>query len=342
MKANLSKTLQSDFSGIVTEIRTAQQKALQQVNQELVLLYWRIGQRISERLQSAVWGEGVVDQLAAYIKEQAPELKGFTRRGLYRMRQFYEAYAEDKKVSTLLTQLPWTAHLHLLSKTSSAEERQFYLQLAIKEKYSVRELERQIDSGYYERYMLAKGRQEAFVSTAMAQIHPNSPGAFLDTYVLDFLDLPQLHSEQDFQQSIVSNLKNFILEAGRDFSFVGQNYRLQVGDKDFYIDLLFYHRGLQSLVAFELKITEFKPEYIGQLDFYLEALDREVKKEHEKPSIGVLLCKSKNDEIVKFSLSRSLSPTLIAQYETALIDKNLLKQKLHEFYELEQLKEKDE
>lgn len=274
MKAELTKALQSDFSGIVTEIRTAQQKALQQVNQELVLLYWRIGQQISERLKSAAWGEGVVNQLAAYIKEQAPELKGFTRRGLYRMRQFYEAYAEDEKVSTLLTQLPWSAHLHLLSKTSNAEERQFYLLLAIREKYSVRELERQIDSGYYERFMLAKGRQEQFVSTAMAQIHPNSPGAFLDTYVLDFLGLPQAHSEQDFQQSIVSNLKHFILEAGRDFSFVGQNYRLQVGDKDFYIDLLFYHRGLQSLVAFELKITEFKPEYIGQLDFYLEALDR--------------------------------------------------------------------
>jgi predicted nuclease of restriction endonuclease-like (RecB) superfamily len=301
-----------------------------------------MGHLISSKLKSAAWGEGVVDQLASYIQEHAPELKGFTRRSLYRMRQFYEAYEGNEKVSTLLTQLPWSAHLHILAKTSTTEEKQFYLLLAIREKYSVRELERQIDSGYYERYSLAQGRQEKFVSTAMERIHPGGSSSFLDTYVLDFLNLPQGHNEGDFQQSIVSNLKHFILETGRDFSFMGQNYRIQVGDKDFYIDLLFYHRALQSLVAFELKITEFKPEYMGQLDFYLEALDREVKKEHEKPSIGILLCKSKNDEIVTFSLNRSLSPTLIAQYETALIDKNLLKQKLHEFYELENQREKSD
>ncbi len=141
----------------------------------------------------------------------------------------------------------------------------------------------------------------------MIQLHPGISQPFLDTYILDFLDLPKGHTEGDFQQSIVSNLKDFILEAGRDFSFIGQNYRIQVGGKDFHLDLLFFHRQLQSLVAFELKITEFKPEYIRQLDFYLEALDREVKKEHEKLSIGVLLCKSKNDEIVKFALSRTLS-----------------------------------
>lgn len=156
---------------------------------------------------------------------------------------------------------------------------------------------------------------------------------------MEFLGLNSLHSEKNLQTSLLSNLKNFILEIGKDFCFLGQEYKVQVGNKDFSIDLLFYHRELQCLVAFELKIDEFEPSYLGQLEFYLEALDRDVKKEHENPSIGVLLCRKKNDEVVKYALSRSLSPTVISEYETKLIPKELLRKKLNEFYERLEIKE---
>ena len=157
---------------------------------------------------------------------------------------------------------------------------------------------------------------------------------FLDNYVLDFLDVPETVSERDLQKSIIRNLKDFILEIGKDFTFIGEEYRVQVGMHDYYIDLLFYHRGLSCLVAFELKIGEFKPEYVGKMNLYLEALDREVKKDNENPSVGVILCASKDDEVVEFALSRSLSPTMVSEYNLKLIDKKLLQKKLKEYIEL--------
>jgi RecB family endonuclease NucS len=168
-----------------------------------------------------------------------------------------------------------------------------------------------------------------------AQSFPRSlSGVFRDSYVLDFLNLPRNHSENTLKTSLVAYLKDFILELGRDFSFIGQEYRVQVGNSDFFIDLLFYHRELQSLIAFELKVDKFKPEHLGQLEFYLEALDRDIKKPHENPSIGVLLCRDQDDEVVEYALSRSISPTIVAEYETKLIPKEILRKKLNEFYEL--------
>ena len=152
--------------------------------------------------------------------------------------------------------------------------------------------------------------------------------------MLDFLDVPETVSEHDLQKSIIRNLKDFILEIGKDFTFIGEEYRVQVGKHDYYIDLLFYHRGLSCLVAFELKIGEFKPEYVGKINLYLEALDREVKKDNENPSVGVILCASKDDEVVEFALSRSLSPTMVSEYNLKLIDKKLLQRKLKEYIEL--------
>lgn len=154
---------------------------------------------------------------------------------------------------------------------------------------------------------------------------------FKDTYILDFLNLPKTHSEKELRQNIVSNLKNFILEFGKDFAFIGQEYRIQVGNNDYFIDLLFFHRGLKCLVIIELKIDDFKPEYLGKLNFYLEALDREVKKKDENPSVGIVLCKSKDEEVVEYALSRNMSSTLVAEYRTKLIPKIILKKKLHEY-----------
>lgn len=202
--------------------------------------------------------------------------------------------------------------------------------LCIKERYSKRELQRQIDSGYYERYMLSQKP----TTPAIAEAKRATGNVFLDTYTLDFLDLPESVSERDFSSAIVNNLKNFILETGKDFTFIGQEYRVQVGNHDYFIDLLFFHRGLSCLAAFELKIGEFKPEYVGKMNLYLEALDRDVKKDNENPSVGVILCASKDDEVVEYALSRSLSPTLVSEYRLKLIDKKLLQRKLKEYVEM--------
>lgn len=324
----IAKDLDRQFIEVIGLIKRARYSAIRSVNAELVKLYWNIGEYINKKLVSAEWGDSVIDSLANFIQTNHPEFKGFTRRGLYRMRQFYEAYCKNKIVSPLVTQISWSNHLLILSKTKTSEEKEFYIKLSIQENYSKRELERQIDSGLFERALLSKKK----VSTVLTQKHPKAPEVFKDIYILDFLNLPDVHSENDLRRSVVSNLKDFILEFGKDFTFIGQEYRIQVGKNDYFIDLLFFHRGLRCLVMLELKIDDFKPDYIGKLNFYLEALDRDVKKPDENPSVGIILCKSKDNEVVEYALSRNLSPALVAEYKTKLIPKKLLQKKLHEYY----------
>jgi predicted nuclease of restriction endonuclease-like (RecB) superfamily len=246
------------------------------------------------------------------------------------MRQFFDAYAKDVRVSALLTQLPWTHHLLILGRCKGTEEREFYIRLCVQEKWSSRDLERQLAGALFERALLNPPK----VSTALRELHPGAEAIFRDAYVVEFLALPDDHHEADLHRSLVRNLRHFLAELGRDFCFVGSEVVLQVGGKDFALDLLFFHRGLSCLVAIELKIGEFQPEHLGKLEFYLEALDRDVRKSHEGPSIGVLLCASKDDEVVEYALSRSLSPALVAEYQTRLPDKRLLQAKLHELYAL--------
>lgn len=189
-------------------------------------------------------------------------MQGFTRRNLFRMRQFFDAYRHDKKVSALLTQLPWTQNLLILARSKRAEEREFYLRLAIREKWSSRELERQLDTALFERTVLAPVK----VSAALTQLHPTAGALFKDAYFFDFLELPEAHSESDLQRALVTNLRRFLIALGRDFCFVGEQYLLQIGSKDFRLDLLFHPRGLPSLVAFEWKIEAFQPEHLGKLE----------------------------------------------------------------------------
>ena len=320
----MSLPTQNHFDKITNIIETARNNALQAVNTELIKMYWNVGEYLYELTSNSAYGDKVIDEIAEYIAQSNPTIKGFNRRGLYRMRQFYEAYKADAIVSPLVTQLSWTNHLIILSGTKSAEERRFYIELAIRERYSKRELERQIDSAYYERYVLSQGKQ---LPEHISQTVRNS---ILDTYILDFLDLPEQYSERNFQKALIENLKNFLLELGKDFSFIGEEYKVQVGGHDYFIDLLFYHRALSCLVAFELKVGEFKPEYLGKINFYLEALDRDHKKANENPSVGIILCASKNDEIVEFAMSRSMSPTLVSDYKLHLPDKAVLQNKLRE------------
>jgi predicted nuclease of restriction endonuclease-like (RecB) superfamily len=301
---------------------------VQSVNTALIDLYWQVGAIISRKIAAAEWGEGVVDQLAAHIARTEPGLRGFTRPNLYRMRQFYEAYQGQESVSPLVRQLPWTHNLIILSQSKTPQEREFYLRLTAQEKWSKRELERQFKTALFERTVL----QPANVSPAVRQTHPQAMQVFKDAYMVEFLGLPEGHDEADLHQGLLSQLKTFLTELGRDFCFVGSEVPVQVGQRDFALDLLFFHRGLNSLVAIELKVGRFEPEYLGKLSFYLEALDRDVKKPHENPAIGVLLCASKDDEVVEYALSRTASPALIAQYQTQLPDKALLQAKLHEYY----------
>ncbi len=359
--------LQNHFENIRQIIRQGRAKALQAAYTEQLKVYWNIGAYVHQKLDEASWGGKVVDSLANWLKENEPGLKGFDKRTLYRMQDFYLTWynmdwaalkdngtvigrsatpqlhnSENQSLEivglsipqlvempSILGKLSWSQHLELLKRSSTLEEKVFYLFLSIREGYTVEDLKRQIKTSLYERQKMSSQRIVANQHPAAEKI----PSIFRDKYIFEFLDLPEPHNESDFQKALISRLKQFILELGRDFIFMGEEYHLQVGKRDFYIDLLFFHRELQCLVGFELKVQEFEPEHIGKLNFYLEALDRDVKKPHENPSIGVLLCKSKENEVVEYALNRNISPALVADYETKMIDKELLQRMLHEWSE---------
>jgi len=318
--------LQQQFTEITMLIASAKARAYQAVNKELVTLYWSIGKYVSKQVSEKIWGKSVVKELANYIQKSEYNIKGFSAQNLWRMKQFYETYETNEKLSTLSRELSWSHNMEILSNTNSGEEKEFYMMLTLKEKLSFRELQRQINSSYYERVMLA----ETKLSPLVRELPQDITKAFKDTYVFELLQLPEEHQEHDLKKAIARNITKFLLEFGRDFAFMGEEYPLQVGNQDFAIDLMFYNRSLNCMVAIELKNERFKPEHLGQLNFYLEALDQDVKKAHENPSIGILLCKGKDDTVVKYALNRSLSPTLVADYKTKLPNKALLQQKWEE------------
>ncbi len=316
------------FDEIVTIIEQARQKAFRAVNRELIEMYWQVGKYVSEKVKSNAWGKSIVQEFANFVQSKYVGIKGFSAQNIWRMKQFYETYADNEKLSPLVRELPWTNNILIMVGAKTDEAREFYLNLCIKNNYSKRELERQLDSMLFERTMISNQ-----VNQLQLVKHENL-ASLRDSYVLEFLDIPDSHSELDLQKAITTNLKNFILEFGGDLSFMGQEYRIQVGNTDFFIDLLFYNRELQCLVAIELKTEKFKPEHLGQLEFYLEALDRDVKKPNENPSIGLILCASKDETVVEYALSRSLSPALVAEYKLHLPDKTILENKLRELQQL--------
>ncbi len=295
----------------------------------MVDLYWRIGCYLSKHVAASEWGKGVVTELANYISINVPKVKGFSAQNLWRMKQFYEVYAGNEKLSALLREISWTNNVTIFSQAKSAEEREFYIRLTIKEHLSSRDLERQFKACVFERSMLS----ETKLSPVVRELLPMAEDVFKDQYVLEFITGKEAKPENSLRHALITKMKTFILELGKDFIFIDQEYPLQVGNQDFRIDLLFYHRELQCLVAFELKTDTFQPEYLGKLNFYLEALDRDVKKSKENPSIGVLLCKSKDNEVVEYALSRSMSPTMVAEYQLHLPDKKLLQQRMAELFE---------
>jgi len=246
----------SEFAEVLRIIRAGRAKAYKAVNVALIDTYWAVCAHLSSRVAEGGWGKGVVRELSDWLLRQAPDLKGFSASNLWRMKQFYDVYADQPKLAALLRVLPWTHNLMILGQNKCPEEREFYLRLAVKAKWSSRELARQIKTAAFERTVLSDKKL-----AALPRLLPqDATGVFKDSYLLDFLDLPQRHSEADLQTSLLRNLRKFLMELGDGFAFVGEKVRVQVGNQDFELDLLFYHRDLQCLVAFELKAVRFEPE----------------------------------------------------------------------------------
>jgi predicted nuclease of restriction endonuclease-like (RecB) superfamily len=331
MGKDLKSKNQAEFSEIIAIIEQSRENAFRAVNHELISMYWKIGEYISEKVKNSGWGKSIVAEFADFILSEHPDIKGFSASNIWRMKQFFETYKANEKLATLLREISWSNNLSIMARAKTDEAREFYLLLTQKNNYSARELNRQIDSMLFERTMISDIKNQLFIAKNAGLT------ALRDSYILEFLDIPETHKEKELRKSIVTNIRNFILELGKDFTFVGDEYRVQVGNRDFFIDLLFFNRSLSCLVAIELKVTEFQPEYIGQLEFYLEALDRDVRKPNENPSVGLILCAGKDDMVVEYALSRSLSPALVADYQLHLPNKNLLIEKLRELKEIASL-----
>lgn len=260
------------FDEVIHIIDNARSRAMKAVNAELIQMYWEIGAYVSGRVKDGGWGKSVVADFSEFLQAHYPGTKGFSAQNIWRMKQFYETYCDNEKLSPLVREIPWTSNLLIMTGCKTDEAREFYLRLCIANRYTKRELDRQIGSMLYERTMISHEKHKDLLAGH------GGLAALRDSYVFEFLELEEPYKEKDLRRQIVSHLKDFILEFGHDFTFVGEEYRVQVGNTDFFIDLLFYNRALSCLVAIELKIDTFRPEHLGQLNFYLEALDRDVKK----------------------------------------------------------------
>ena len=299
-------------------------------------MYRDIGEYVSGKVKNGGWGKAVVKDFSEFIQSHYVGIQGFSASNIWRMRQFYETYKDSERLASLTLEINWTNNLKIMVRVKTEEAREFYLLLAAKNRYSRSELERQIDSMLFERTIVSEEKNKLFIdkSAGLASLR--------DNYILEFLDIPHNHKERELRKAILANLKDFILEFGKDFSFVGEEYRVQVGNSDYKIDLLFFNRELACLVAIELKRGAFKPEHLGKLEFYLEALDSDVKKENENPSVGLILCADKDDAVVEYALRRSMSPALVANYQLHLPDKKLLQNRLREITEITESLENDD
>ena len=318
----------AEYDEIISIIERARENAFRAINREVIALYWEIGAYVSDKVKNGGWGKAVVKEFSEFIQSNFTGIQGFSTSNIWRMRQFYETYKDNERIAALTHEINWTNNLKIMARVKTEEAREFYLLLAAKNRYSRSELERQIDSMLFERTMISNEKNIQFITknTGLTPLR--------DNYVLEFLDIPYKHKEYELRKAILANLKDFILEFGKDFTFVGDEYRIQVGNSDFKIDLLFFNRALACLVAIELKVGAFKPEHLGQLEFYLEALDSDVKKENENPSVGLVLCADKDDAVVEYALRRSISPALVANYQLHLPNKKLLENKLREITEI--------
>jgi predicted nuclease of restriction endonuclease-like (RecB) superfamily len=314
------------------QIRSARIKAGLAVNRELVLLYWRIGRQILKQQHEEGWGSKVIDRLSLDLRREFPEMKGFSPRNLKYMRRFAEAYQDETIVQEVLAQITWYHHITILDKVKEPAARDFYIRSAISQGWSRNVLVHQIESGLYER------RGRALVNFDRTLPAPQSELArqiLKDPYNFDFLTLGKEAQERDLEAALLSHLQEFLLELGVGFAFVGSQYHLEVGDQDFYIDLLFYHLNLRCFVVIDLKISEFQPEYAGKMNFYLSAVDDNLRHPQDEPSIGIILCKGKNRIIAEYALRGINRPMGIAEYQLSKVLPEDLKGSLPSIEELE-------
>ena len=305
-----------NYSGLLSEIkqriRSAQYAALKAVNQELVGLYWDIGQMIVERQAAEGWGKSVVKSLSADLQREFPGVGGFSVQNLWYMRQFYSEYHGNKKLQPLVGEIAWSHNLAIMNKCKDPLEREFYIRMTRRFGWSRNVLIHQIENQSYEKSLLG---QTNFDRALTPELRAQAKLAVKDAYTFDFLELGEAHSERELERSLITRIEDFLRAMGGMFAFMGSQYRLEVDGKAFFIDLLLFHRRLRCLVAIELKIGEFMPEFVGKMQFYLTALDRQVRQEDENPSIGIILCKDKNRTIVEYALHDARKPIGVATYE---------------------------
>lgn len=335
---------EKSFSSIINKIEENKHKAITTVNKLLIELYRFIGKTIVNLQERGKWGDGVVEKLSQDLKMRYPEQSGFSVQNLWYMKKFYLTYLDKPILQTVSGELSWSNNVLILDKTRTIEEKEFYLKMCLKERWSYRELQRQIDSAYFERFMLSKRSDKLMkikqdkLAVQLDDIHKH----LKDEYIVEFLDLSETFSERELRKAILENLRDFFLEFGKNLSFIGEEYPLTVANEEFRIDLLFFHRELKCLVPIELKIGEFKPEYVGKMQFYLAALDEQIKLSHENPSIGLILCRSKKESIVRLTLSKTHKPIKISVYQTKLPDKKLIQQRLERIKLPEKILNSDE
>lgn len=297
---------------IKLKIRSSQVKVFSAVNNELIKMYWEIGEKIVLKQSEQKWGDSVVDQVSFDLQLEFPGIKGFSRRSVYRMRQFYAAYKDVQIVPAMLAQLSWTHHMTILDKCKTDEEREFYIKLSVKERLSYRALESKVVKNEFQRYLANQTNFDLTIENETQSLR--AINSVKDDYNFDFLLLGEEHSERQLEDEIIHNITKFLSEMGGHFTFVGRQVKVEVGEEDYFVDLLFYHRLLKSLVAIELKAREFEPEFAGKMQFYLSGLDDQVRVEGENPSIGIIICKSKNRTKVEYTLRDQKRPIGVATY----------------------------
>ena len=309
---SLASTEYQSFRDEITKrIRSAQYEALKAVNKEMIALYWEIGRRITEQQTTLGWGKSVVENLSKDIQSEFPGIQGFSARNMWDMARFYSEYQSNEILQPLVAEISWSKHIVILTKCKETQQRQFYILATKKYGWTKDVLIHKIELKTYENFLLG---QSNFDTTLTESIRNQAVLAVKDEYTLDFIGLGERYSEYELEQAVVKNIRSFLMEFGTDFSFIGNQYRLEVDGREFFIDLLLYNRRLQAMIAVELKIGEFKPEYKGKMEFYLNVLNETVKLPHENPAIGIIICKSKSRTIVEYALKNSTMPIGVATY----------------------------
>jgi len=300
------------LDALKSRVATARYKAALSVNAELVLLYHHIGTEILQAQQNHGWGAKIIDQLSRDLRSEFPESKGFSTRNLKYMRKFADEFPDVSFVQQVVARLPWGHNIFLMNLVKDKETRIFYIKKALENGWSRKIMVLQIETALHKR----QGQAVTNFNNKLPSPQSDLANYTLkDPYIFDFLSVGEKAHELDVEKALISHMENFLLELGAGFAFVGRQYKLEVGDQDFYIDLLFYHLKLRCFVVIELKNGDFKPEYAGKMNFYLSAMDDLVKHQTDQPSIGLILCKSKNNVLAEYTLKDMTKPIGLAEYK---------------------------